>query len=67
VGEMRNEYKILVGSLKVRLGRHRRRWENNIRLHLWERVCECVDWIHLIQNRGLWQDLVNTVMNIRVP
>jgi hypothetical protein len=25
-----------------------------------------VDWIHLAQNRGQWQDLVNTIINLLV-
>jgi len=29
--------------------------------------CEVVDCIHLAQNRDLWQAVVNTVMNLRVP
>jgi hypothetical protein len=28
---------------------------------------ECVDRINLAQGRNRWRDLVNTVMNIRVP
>jgi hypothetical protein len=26
-----------------------------------------MDWIHMAQDRGQWQALVNTVMNLRVP
>jgi hypothetical protein len=38
MGSMRNVYKILVGKSgrKRPLGRHRRRWEGNIRTHLKE-------------------------------
>jgi hypothetical protein len=28
---------------------------------------ECVDWMHLVQDRVQWRTLVNTVMNVRVP
>jgi hypothetical protein len=28
---------------------------------------DCVDWIHLAQNRDWWQTLVNMVMKILVP
>jgi hypothetical protein len=37
-GDMRNEYKILVGKLEGRklLGKPRRRWEDNTRMDLWE-------------------------------
>jgi hypothetical protein len=30
-------------------------------------ILECVDWIHLIQEGGKWQVLVNTVTNLQVP
>jgi hypothetical protein len=26
-----------------------------------------MDWIHLAQDSGQWRDLVNTVINLRVP
>jgi hypothetical protein len=29
--------------------------------------CECVDWIHLGQDKDQWRKLVNTVMKLRVP
>jgi hypothetical protein len=37
-GEMRNAYKIFVGKPdgKIPLGRHRRRWEDNIKMDLRE-------------------------------
>jgi len=28
---------------------------------------EDMDWIHLAHDRGHWQALVNTVMNLQVP
>jgi hypothetical protein len=33
------------------LGRHRRRWEYNIRMDLREIGWEVMDWIHLAQDR----------------
>jgi hypothetical protein len=52
MGERRNAYKILAGKLEVKspLVRPRRRWENNIRMDLWEIGWEVVDWIHLSQD-----------------
>jgi hypothetical protein len=50
-GEIRNQYKILVGDpeRKRPLLRPRRRREDNIKKHLNEMGLECVDWIHLRQ------------------
>jgi hypothetical protein len=52
---------------KRSLGRHRRRWEDNIKMDLQEIVCGCMDWIELAQGRDSWLALVNAVMNLRVP
>jgi hypothetical protein len=41
----------------------RRRWEDNIRIDLKEIVWECVDWMHLAEDRNNWQDL----LNFRIP
>jgi hypothetical protein len=61
---MRNTYKILVGEPEGKrpLGRPRCRWEEDVRMGLWEKGWEGVDWIHLAQNRDQWRVLVNTVM-----
>jgi hypothetical protein len=69
IGEVRGLYNILVGRPEGRrpLGRHRRRWEDNIKMDLREIGFGDVDWIHLAQDRGRWRALVNTVMNLRVP
>ena len=48
-------------------GRHRRRWEDNIKMNLQELGCGGMDWIDLGQDRDRWQELVNAVMNLRVP
>jgi hypothetical protein len=68
-GEVRNTYKILVGKPEGKrpVGRHRRRWEDNIEVDFRETEMEGVDLIHLAQGRDLWRALVNTVMNLRVP
>jgi hypothetical protein len=42
-------------------------WEDNIKMDLTELVSEIMDWIHLAQDQNQCQDLVNTVMNLRIP
>jgi hypothetical protein len=66
---MRNAYNMLVGKPEGKrpLGRPRSRLENNIRMDRREIGWEGVDWIHLAQDRDKWWNVVNTVMNLRVP
>jgi hypothetical protein len=68
-GEKRNAYRILVGMPEGKRppGRHRLRWEDNIRMNFREIGCGGIDWIDLAQDRDQWRTLVNTVMNLRVP
>jgi hypothetical protein len=40
---------------------------DNIRMDLGEVGWDDVDWIDLTQDRDKWRDLVNVVMNLRVP
>jgi hypothetical protein len=49
------------------LGRHRRRWEDNIKMDPKKVACSGMDWIELAQDRDRWRALVNLVMNLRVP
>jgi hypothetical protein len=65
----RGVYRVLVGRLagKIPLGRHRRRWEDNIKMDLREIGIDGENWIQLAQNRVQWWACVNTVMNLRVP
>jgi hypothetical protein len=69
LGESRGVYRILVGKPegKNTLGRPRRRWEDNIKFHLQELGCGCLDWIDLARDRDRWRALVNAVMNLRIP
>jgi hypothetical protein len=69
MGDGRGVYKGLVGKPKEKgsLGRHRRRWEDNIKTDLQEVGYEGMDWIELAQDRNRWRALVNVVMNILVP
>jgi hypothetical protein len=67
--EMRNAYKSLVGKHegKRTLGRHRHRWEDNIKMYIREAGWEGVNWMHLAQERDQWRALLNMIMNLRVP
>jgi hypothetical protein len=69
MGEKRNAYRILVGKPEVKrpLGRPRRRWVNNIKMDLRERVWDGMNWIDLAEDKDQWRALVNTVMNLQVP
>jgi hypothetical protein len=65
----RGVYRVLVGKPggKRPLGRTRRRWENNIKMDLHEVGCGGMDWINRAQDRDRWWELLNVVMNLRVP
>jgi hypothetical protein len=60
--ECRKWYKVLVGNPdgKGPLRRLKRRWEDNIKIDLKDSCWESVEWIHLVQDWGQWQALVNT-------
>ena len=64
MGEGRGVHRVLVGKPegKKPLGRPRCRWEDNIKMDLWE-VGGGGDWMELAQDRDRWWALVNTVMN----
>jgi hypothetical protein len=49
------------------LGRHRRRWEGNIKTDIAEVGWEGVDWIDLAEDRDKCRALVNTMINLWVP
>jgi hypothetical protein len=49
------------------LGRPRRRWVDNIKMHLGEIEWGGVDWIGLAPDKEKWRALANSVMNFRVP
>jgi hypothetical protein len=55
---------VLVGR-SWRLGRPRRRWEDDFKMDLQE-VGWGMDWIDLAEDRDRWRDVANAVMNLRV-
>ena len=69
MGERRGVYRVLVGKPQGKrpLGRPRRRWEDNVKMVLQEMGCGVVDWIELAQDRNRGRELLNAVMNLRVP
>jgi hypothetical protein len=69
LGEKRNACRILVGKPEGNrpLGRPRCRWVDNIKIDIRGIVWDGMDWIDLAQDRDQWKDLVDTVMNLRVP
>jgi hypothetical protein len=66
--EMRDAYIKLSGEYERKrpIGRPKRRWKNNIKIHLKEMGYEGVDWTILAQDRVQWRDLVSSIMNLRV-
>jgi len=67
--DMRGTYKFLMGKPEGKRphGRPRRRWEDNIKMDLQEVRWGDMDWIDLAQDRNMWRDVVNAVMNRRIP
>jgi hypothetical protein len=67
--EGKGVYRILVGRLEDKrpLGRHRCRWEDNIKLDLRETGNDGANWIRLAQDRVQWRAFVDTIMNSNVP
>jgi hypothetical protein len=64
VGERRGIYRVLVKNPegKSTLGRHRCRWENNIKIDLQEVGCGGMDWIDVDQDGDRWR--AYAVMNL---
>jgi hypothetical protein len=69
MGEERGVYRVFVGKPEGKrpLWRPRRRREVNIRMDLQQVGCGGMDWIGLAQDRDRWREIVNAVMNLRVP
>jgi hypothetical protein len=68
-GEGRGVYRVLGGRPEGKrpLGRPRRRWEDNIKMDLWEIGIDRANWIGRAKDRVQWRASVSTVMNLRVP
>jgi hypothetical protein len=60
-------HRILVRKQEETTRRHRRRSEDNIKMDLREVGWDGKDCIDLAEDRNRWRDVVNTVMNLRVP
>jgi hypothetical protein len=58
-----------VGKLEEKrpLERPRRRWKDNIKINPQEVEYGGMGWTDLAQDKYRWRDLVNAVMNLRVP
>jgi len=69
MGERRGSYRVLVGKTDGRrsLGRHKRRWDDNIKIDLQEVWWRGLDWIDLAWDRSRWRALVKAVLNTWVP
>jgi hypothetical protein len=67
--EKKNACIVLLGSPegKRKLGRHRRRQEDNVQLYLKETRWGGTNWTDLAQDKDQWRAFVNTVMNLRIP
>jgi hypothetical protein len=62
-------FKILTGKPTGNrpLGRPRRRWEDNIRMHIKETGINARNWVDSAQNMDYWRTLVNAALNLRAP
>jgi hypothetical protein len=67
--DMKKCIQTLVGKPdgKKPFARAKGRWEDNIRMDLWEIAWKGGEWMHLAQDRGQWGALMNTIMNVCVP
>jgi hypothetical protein len=47
-------------------GKHRHRWEDNIKIGLRKIVCRMVEWIDFTQDEDKWRALANTIIKLPV-
>jgi hypothetical protein len=64
----RSVYRILAVKPEGKrpLGRHRRKWEGNVKTYFREIAWGGMDWIDLPQGRDHWRALVKTVLNLHI-
>jgi hypothetical protein len=69
MSERRGVYRVLVGKPegKGSPGRHRRRWDYDIKMDLQEVGFGAMDWIEVVQDMDRWRALVNAVMDLQAP
>ena len=69
MGEDRGVHRVLVGKPEGKrpLGRPKRRWEDNIKMHLQDVGGGRGDWMELVQDRDRWRALEGNVRDFRVP
>jgi hypothetical protein len=69
MGEMRNEFRILVGKHKEKrpLARSRHRWEDNFKIDLRKYYMRAWTEPICLRKEDRWQVVMNTVMNLWVP
>jgi hypothetical protein len=67
--DRRGVRRVLVGKPEGKrpLRRHRRRFEDNIKMDLPKVGCEGPDWIDGAHDRDSWRAVVNAVMKLQVP
>ena len=66
--EGRSAFKLLTDTTtgKRPLGSPRRRWENNIRMDLKEKVINARNWVDSAQDKNYLRALVNATLNLRI-
>jgi hypothetical protein len=67
--ENRGVYKVCVGKPEEKrpVGRLGLRREDNIKINFQEVLIRGIDWFELAQDMDGWREVVNAVMNVRVP
>jgi hypothetical protein len=68
-GVKKNVCRILVGKPEGKrpVGRHKDKWEDNIKMNIIETEQDGMGWVDLAQDMDQCRALMNTVMNLGVP